>query len=95
MGVHVREYGIVISTDNIVNAGFIDLGLHPLKLSLVGCVIARGTAYHDNVSTHRLVTPVRCHLRQQPVLLLFVTLTGLRVPLPVQQRGSGGYYMGC
>ncbi len=95
MGVHVREYGTVITTDNIVNAGFVGLSLHPLRLSLVGCVIARGTAYHDNVSTHRLVTSVIRHLSQQPVLLMFVTLTGLRVPLPVQQRGSCGHYTGC
>ena len=95
MGVHVREYGTVITTDNIVNAGFADLSLHPLRLSLVGCVIARGTAYHDNVSTHGSVTSVRCHLPQQPVLLMFVALTGLLAPLPMQKRCSGGHHMGC
>lgn len=58
VGVHVREYGTVITTDNIVNAGFVDLSLHPLKMSLVGCVIARGAAYHNNVSTHRSGVPV-------------------------------------
>ncbi|KAL0052313.1 hypothetical protein WJX82_000079 [Trebouxia sp. C0006] len=58
VGVHVREYGTVITTDTIVNAGFVDLSLHPLRLSLVGCVIARGTAYHDNVSTHSIGVPV-------------------------------------
>ncbi|KAL0025332.1 hypothetical protein WJX79_007839 [Trebouxia sp. C0005] len=57
VGVHVREYGTVITTDNIANAGFVDLSLHPLRLSLVGCVITRGTAYHDNVSTHRSGVP--------------------------------------
>jgi len=94
VGVHVREYDTVITTDNIVNAGFVDLSLHPLRLSLVGCVIARGMPYHDTVSTHRLVTSVRGHLPQQPALLFWLTLTGLLLPLPVQERRSGGHHMG-
>ncbi|DBA76936.1 TPA: hypothetical protein ACH3X1_009532 [Trebouxia sp. C0004] len=96
VGVHVREYSTVITTDNIVDAGFVDLSLHPLRLSLVGCVIARGTAYHDNVLTHRSVMSVRRHLPQQRVLLLFViTLTGLHAPLRVQERCSSRHCMRC
>jgi len=53
--VQVKEYGTVITTHNLLHAGFVDLSLCPLQQSLVGCVISRGITYHDNVSTHRSV----------------------------------------
>ena len=56
IGVYVKDYGTVITTDNMVNAGFVDLSLCPLRMSLVGCVISRGISYHDNVSIDRSVT---------------------------------------
>ncbi len=95
MGVHVREYGTIITTANIVNAGFVDLSLHLLKLSLVGRVIARGMAYHDNVSIHRSVTSAMRHCSQQPAVVFCVPLMAFLTLLPVQERCSGGHHMGC
>lgn len=53
VGVYVKEFGTVITTDSLLTPGFFDLSLCPTKSSMAGCVVSRATAFHDNVSVHR------------------------------------------
>ncbi|KAL3141454.1 hypothetical protein ABBQ32_005020 [Trebouxia sp. C0010 RCD-2024] len=58
VGVYVKEFGTVITTDSLLTPGFFDLSLCPTKSSMAGCVVLRATAFHDNVSVHRNGVPV-------------------------------------
>lgn len=58
VGVYVKEFGTVITTDSLLTPGFFDLSLCPTKSSMAGCVVLRATAFHDNVSVHRYVAPL-------------------------------------
>ena len=54
LGVFVKNYETVITTDNLLSVGFTDLSLCPVKQSVVGSVITRAVGYLDNIPDSRL-----------------------------------------
>lgn len=53
LGVFVKNYETVITTDNLLSVGFTDLSLCPVKQSVVGSVITRNVGYLDNIPDSR------------------------------------------
>ena len=53
VGVYVKDFGTVITTDSLLTPGFFDLSLCPTRSSMAGCVVSQAKTFHDNVSVYR------------------------------------------
>ena len=95
LGVCIKEYETVITTDNLLSVGFTDLSLCPVKLSVVGSVVTRGVGYHDNIPDSRLAISVRRIVCEMLVLTWFPCRSSLPVDTVRSRYKHGVNCMAC